>query len=220
MGPNIISHALVWMYFNVNENSRMLRHNVGRSMGPVVAWGLQVIRISIGARGEVDLDPHHTNRTLYPHPWEAVSLLSNSSSVWDSLVLTNVAPAYFITASTSTHKGWMTLAGGYSGRLQALALWQMTLFILLDFIPLLFSSLRDIKIPLCFRNTRTRRRSNKPAAKWEGSEASGLYFSDACQWQTPTQSQKREVRWAEIEAGRMGLTHFGNRSWRTLTPHY
>lgn len=85
-----------------------------------------------------------------------MSLLSNSRSVWDSLVLTNVAPAYFITASTSTHKGWMTLAGGYSSRLQALTIWQMTLFILLDFIPFLFSSSRDIKIPLCFRNTHTR----------------------------------------------------------------
>lgn len=156
-----------------------------------------------------------------------MSLLSNSRSVWDSLVLTNVAPAYFITASTSTHKGWMTLAAGYSSRLQALTIWQMTLFILLDFIPFLFSSSRDIKIPLCFRNAHTRQRSNQAAAKWEGSKPPELYFPEAFQWQTPTQSQKKggQVDWnqtlpQDCREKKMSLTHFENRSWRTLTPHF
>lgn len=162
---------------------------------------------------------------FYLHPWEVMSLLSNSRSVWDSLVLTNVAPAYFITASTSTHKGWMTLARGYSSRLQALTIWQMTLFILLDFIPFLFSSWWDIKIPLCFCNTHTRQRSNRAAVKWEGSEPSELYFPEAFQWQTPTQSQKSQVDWngtllQDCSERRMRLTHYENRSWRTLTPHF
>lgn len=84
------------------------------------------------------------------------------------------------------------------------------------------------EIPLCFRPAHTRGyRSNKAAAKWEGSEPSGLYFPEAFQCQTPATDSVRggQVDWNRTRAQvcserRMRLARFENRSRRKLTLHF